>query len=66
MDHLHGQGIGGVFNYVPLHSSPVTYSASARLVRLPFYDTITEEEQAEVIRQIGTFSRCATHVVARE
>jgi len=38
----------------------VTDSASARLVRLPFYYTITEEEQAEVVRQIAAFFGCAT------
>jgi len=79
MDHLHRHGIGAVFHYVPLHSSPmgrrlggadrelpVTDSASARLVRLPFYYTITEEEQAEVVRQIATFFRCATQAGGRE
>jgi dTDP-4-amino-4,6-dideoxygalactose transaminase len=73
MDHLHQHGIGAVFHYVPLHSSPmgrrlggdtrelpVTDSASARLVRLPFYYTITEEEQAEVVRQIAAYFGCAT------
>jgi dTDP-4-amino-4,6-dideoxygalactose transaminase len=72
MNHLHQQGIGAVFHYVPLHSSPmgrrlggnthelpVTDSASARLVRLPFYYTITEKEQSEVVRQIAAFYRRA-------
>ena len=79
MDHLHKHGIGAVFHYVPLHSSPmgrrlggvdrelpVTDSASARLVRLPFYYTITEAEQAEVVQQIATFFRCATQATGRE
>jgi len=79
MDHLHKQGIIAVFHYVPLHSSPmgrrlggadrelpVTDSASARLVRLPFYYTITEAEQTEVVQQIATFFRCATQATGRE
>jgi dTDP-4-amino-4,6-dideoxygalactose transaminase len=68
--HLNSRGIGAVFHYVPLHSSPigrklgcasrelpVTDSASARLIRLPFYYTITAEEQAEVVREITTYLR---------
>ena len=70
MQHLHRHGISAVFHYVPLHSSPmgcrlggnlrdlpVTDSTSARLLRLPFYYTITEEEQTEVVRQITAFFR---------
>ncbi len=79
MDHLHKNGISAVFHYVPLHSSPmgrklggdarelpVTDSVSARLVRLPFYYTITEEEQAEVVRQITAFYRSVPHTIGRE
>jgi len=79
MEHLHRQGICAVFHYVPLHSSPmgrrlggnarelpVTDSASARLVRLPFYFTITQDEQAEVVRQIAAFFRCAMPAVGPE
>jgi len=70
MEHLRKQGISAVFHYVPLHSSPVgqrlggnarplpvTDSTSARLLRLPFYYTITQEEQAEVVKQITAFFR---------
>jgi dTDP-4-amino-4,6-dideoxygalactose transaminase len=77
MNHLHKQGISAVFHYVPLHSSPmgrklvgdvrdlpVTDSVSSRLVRLPFYYTITEEEQAEVVRQIAAFYRRASGISA--
>jgi dTDP-4-amino-4,6-dideoxygalactose transaminase len=79
MEHLHKHGIGAVFHYVPLHSSPmgrrlggnarelpVTDSVSARLVRLPFYYTITDEEQAEVVRQIAAFYRCEVQATGRE
>jgi dTDP-4-amino-4,6-dideoxygalactose transaminase len=68
--HLNSRGIGAVFHYVPLHSSPmgrklgcasrelpVTDSASARLIRLPFYYTITEDEQAEVVREVTAYLR---------
>jgi dTDP-4-amino-4,6-dideoxygalactose transaminase len=47
-----GQRLGG--NARPL---PVTDSTSARLLRLPFYYTITQEEQAEVVKQITAFFR---------
>lgn len=70
LDHLRERGIGAVFHYVPLHSSPmgiqlgtndrelpVTDSVSARLLRLPFFYTITEEEQAQVIREVTDFLR---------
>lgn len=66
--HLKSNGIGAVFHYVPLHTSPmgqqlgyregdlpVTEDLSARLIRLPFYYEITEEEQALVVREIATF-----------
>jgi dTDP-4-amino-4,6-dideoxygalactose transaminase len=79
MQHLHKHGIGAVFHYVPLHSSPmgrrlggnarelpITDSVSARLVRLPFYYTITDEEQAEVVRQIAAFYRCDVPATGRE
>jgi dTDP-4-amino-4,6-dideoxygalactose transaminase len=79
MEHLHKNGIGAVFHYVPLHSSPmgrrlggnarelpITDSVSARLVRLPFFYTITDEEQAEVVRQIAAFYRCDVPATGRE
>jgi dTDP-4-amino-4,6-dideoxygalactose transaminase len=66
--HLTSRGIGAVFHYVPLHSSPmgrklgcdtrqlpVTDSVSDCLIRLPFYYTITEEEQAEVVREVAAY-----------
>ena len=78
MEHLHKQGIGAVFHYVPLHSSPmgrrlggdarelpVTDSASGGLGRLPFYYTITDEEQAEVVGQIAAFFGATRRVRVR-
>jgi dTDP-4-amino-4,6-dideoxygalactose transaminase len=68
MAHLRQKGILAVFHYVPLHSSPmgqkfgyregdlpVTESVSRRLLRLPFYHDLTEDEQARVVAEIRTF-----------
>jgi dTDP-4-amino-4,6-dideoxygalactose transaminase len=68
--HLNSRGIGAVFHYVPLHSSPmgrklgcdarplpVTDAVSACLIRLPFYYTITTDEQAEVVREVTAYLR---------
>lgn len=62
IEHLKGRGILSVFHYVPLHSSdmglkfggkpgdcPVTESVSNRLVRLPFYNDLSESRQAEIV-----------------
>ena len=64
--YLNGLGINSVFHYVPLHLSPmgqelgggncpVTEDVSNRLVRLPFYNDITESEQTEVVDAIKDF-----------
>jgi dTDP-4-amino-4,6-dideoxygalactose transaminase len=63
--HLKLRGILAVFHYVPLHLSdmalklgaggqecPVTVNVSDRLVRLPFYNSLSESEQAQVIDTI--------------
>lgn len=68
MNHLRTRGILAVFHYLPLHLSPiglkmgyragdlpVTESISSRLLRLPFYYDIKEEEQLEVVDQIVNF-----------
>lgn len=65
---LREKGIYSVFHYLPLHLSdmgarfggkqgdcPVTETASERLVRLPFYNVITENEQAYTIEAIRQF-----------
>ncbi|MDP9024563.1 MAG: dTDP-4-amino-4,6-dideoxygalactose transaminase [Candidatus Eremiobacteraeota bacterium] len=67
--HLRADDINAVFHYVPLHRSqmaarlgaagaycPVTDSVSDRLVRLPFYNDITESEQLRVTEAIQTFA----------
>jgi dTDP-4-amino-4,6-dideoxygalactose transaminase len=66
MKHLRDSGILAVFHYVPLHTSPMgqtygyrrgmlplTEDFSARLLRLPFYHEITEEEQLSVIEAVS-------------
>jgi dTDP-4-amino-4,6-dideoxygalactose transaminase len=68
IEHLRERGIMAVFHYVPLHTSPmgrtfgynegdlpVTEETSARLLRLPLYYEITEEEQDRVVAGIETF-----------
>lgn len=66
--HLRSQEINAVFHYVPLHRSamaerlgaagadcPVTDSVSDRLVRLPFFTDISEDEQLRVTQAIRAF-----------
>jgi len=65
---LKQSGIEAVFHYVPLHSSPmgqrlgykegdlpITENLSGRLLRLPFYHDITEEEQTRVVEKLTKF-----------
>lgn len=65
---LREKGIYSVFHYLPLHLSemgikfggkpgdcPVTESISDRIVRLPFYNTLTEDEQYRVLEGIELF-----------
>ena len=68
MAYLKENGIQAVFHYVPLHTSPMgksfgykegdlplTEDLSARLLRLPFYYDITEEEQMRVVGRVSEF-----------
>lgn len=68
MAHLKSKGVLSVFHYLPLHLSqmglqfggqegqcPVTEDVSDRLLRLPFYNTLTEAEQDRVIEHIYEF-----------
>lgn len=68
--HLKARDILSVFHYLPLHLSemgqkfggkpgdcPVTEDISDRLVRLPFYNDLTEDDQASVIEAIKSFDR---------
>ncbi len=66
--HLKSQGILSVFHYSPLHLSeagerfaarashcPVTEEISERLLRLPFYNDLGENEQDQVIHAVKNF-----------
>ena len=68
IEHLKGRGILAVFHYLPLHlsemgrrlggvpgSCPVTEEMSARLLRLPFFNDLTQEDQFRVIEAIRDF-----------
>ncbi|MDP3941272.1 MAG: dTDP-4-amino-4,6-dideoxygalactose transaminase [bacterium] len=66
--YLKSKNISAVFHYVPLHSSPmglamgyakgdlpVTEDISSRLLRLPFFYSLTQKEQARVVGDICRF-----------
>jgi dTDP-4-amino-4,6-dideoxygalactose transaminase len=66
--YLKSRGILTVFHYLPLHISnmgrgfggksgdcPVTEQVSDRLLRLPFYNTLSEAEQMQVVEAIQSF-----------
>jgi dTDP-4-amino-4,6-dideoxygalactose transaminase len=69
LEHLRRRGILAVFHYQPLHLSamgryfggregdcPVTEDVSDRIVRLPFYNGLTEDELTEVIEAVREFA----------
>jgi dTDP-4-amino-4,6-dideoxygalactose transaminase len=66
--YLSRNGIQSAFHYVPLHSSPmgqrlgykegdlpITEELSARSLRLPFFNEITEDEQVRVVNCVASF-----------
>ena len=66
--HLRALGISAVFHYLPLHLSefgvryggkigdlPVTEDTSDRLLRLPLFNSYTEDEQTRVIEALLSF-----------
>jgi dTDP-4-amino-4,6-dideoxygalactose transaminase len=68
INHLKSKGINSVFHYLPLHLSdmgrkfggklgdcPVTEKVSDQLLRLPFYNELTEKDQALVVQAIEEF-----------
>lgn len=68
--HLRARGILSVFHYLPLHLSdqgrtyggrdgqcPVTEDVSDRLLRLPFYNSLTPDQQTQVIDAVREY-RC--------
>ena len=65
IDHLCSRGVQSVFHYLPLHLSemgqrfggrpgdcPITESVSERLLRLPLYYGLSEDEQARVVEAV--------------
>lgn len=67
--HLKERGILSVFHYLPLNLSimgqrfggkagdcPVTEKLSDRLLRLPFYNSLTDADLAEVVEAVGSFT----------
>lgn len=73
IDHLKSYGIYSVFHYLPLHLSdmgkefggkpgdcPVTEDVSDRLLRLPFYNSLTEADQALVVEKVKAFRKVPT------
>jgi dTDP-4-amino-4,6-dideoxygalactose transaminase len=76
IDHLAARGILAVFHYVPLHLAPagricaarpavcpVAESVAGRIVRLPFYYGLTEQEQDEVIETAKSFRPAASSII---
>jgi dTDP-4-amino-4,6-dideoxygalactose transaminase len=70
--HLKSQGMLSVFHYLPLHLSdmgqrfggrqgdcPVTEHLGECLLRLPFYNALSESEQARVIEAMQQFNQWA-------
>jgi dTDP-4-amino-4,6-dideoxygalactose transaminase len=66
--HLADREVNAVFHYVPLHLStmglklggrpgmcPVTESTSDRLLRLPFHNSLSEEDQARVVEAVRAY-----------
>lgn len=73
MATMREQGIATTFHYVPLHSSeggrrfaarptacPVSTDVSSRLLRLPFFNTLTEAEVARVAESLVAAVRSAS------
>ncbi|MCU1336551.1 MAG: TDP-4-keto-6-deoxy-D-glucose transaminase [Bryobacterales bacterium] len=73
IQHLLKSGISAVFHYVPLHLSdmgqrlggfegqcPVTEDISDRLLRLPFFNDLTESQQYAVVNALAQFDGWAT------
>jgi dTDP-4-amino-4,6-dideoxygalactose transaminase len=67
--HLKAENILSVFHYLPLHLSdmgqryggkpgdcPVTEDVSDRLLRLPFYNNLAEDDQERVVNSILSFA----------
>lgn len=75
IDFLGSRGVKAVFHYLPLHLSPmgtrfgfragdcpVTESVSDRLIRLPIYHDLSDDEQMHVISSVKMFRGGQQHV----
>jgi dTDP-4-amino-4,6-dideoxygalactose transaminase len=73
--HLNARGVSSVFHYQPLHISgmgrrfggkvgdcPVAEEVSDRVLRLPFYNDLSEKDQARVVAAVKNYGR--SHVSA--
>jgi dTDP-4-amino-4,6-dideoxygalactose transaminase len=73
---LHKNEIWAVFHYIPLHSSPfglkllgsqpaarlpITDSVAGRLLRLPMFASLTDDEIAHVVRHVVTWCQIHGH-----
>jgi dTDP-4-amino-4,6-dideoxygalactose transaminase len=78
LDAFRQNGIGAVFHYVPLHSSPaglrfgrahgelaLTTSLSERLIRLPMWIGLTEPQQQRVVDVLSTFSKNSLKAISQ-
>jgi dTDP-4-amino-4,6-dideoxygalactose transaminase len=74
LDALAASGIRATFHYVPLHSAPaaagfadrtaacpVTDDISARLLRLPFYNSLSEGEIERIVEEFAAATVAARH-----
>jgi dTDP-4-amino-4,6-dideoxygalactose transaminase len=79
IDHLKRAGIMSVFHYLPLHTSemgrkfggrpgdcPVTEQTSDRLLRLPFYNTLTNSELEQIVSAIRDLTLRPTYGVVQD
>jgi dTDP-4-amino-4,6-dideoxygalactose transaminase len=70
IEHLRSRGVLSVFHYLPLHLSemgrrfggrpgacPVTEEVSDRLLRLPFFNGLSETDQEYVVESVCAFRR---------
>lgn len=70
MGYLREKGIGATFHYIPLHSAPageklgykrnqlpITEEYSTRLLRLPLYPDLTEQECVSIVTEVQNWSQ---------
>jgi dTDP-4-amino-4,6-dideoxygalactose transaminase len=72
MEAMRQEGINPTFHYVPLHSSiggrrfaaretdcPVTTDVSERLLRMPFFNNLTDAQMDRIAESFGRATRAA-------